>query len=323
MVTRAAKRPSSGAIAADAPLDKENGTESVKIVAKRAPKRPSSASASTENGKEKDSDQSSFERMLGLLDLFTPSAPVRPVTDLFNYLGTSRSTSYRYIKALHAAGLIEAVANGRYVLGPRIVEFDRQIRMADPLYKSGAHVLHPLVELTGHSALLCALYSDSVMCIREELAEGSPPNLFTRGQRRPLFSGAASKIILPYVPPHRLRSIFQQHQRTIALAGLGTDWQSFRDNMAAIRRDGYILSHGEFNPGVFGVSAPVFNADGLVVGSIGIAGSEERLDRKKLPAYCEAVVNAGKRLSEILADEDADLIRPPRAFGSVSGRNGR
>jgi DNA-binding IclR family transcriptional regulator len=290
---------------------------------KRAAKRPSSGRTAAKAAKRKKGDpQSSFERMLGLLDLFTPSAPVRPATDLVNYLGTSRSTSYRYIKALHAAGLIEAVANGRYVLGPRIVEFDRQIRLTDPLYKAGGQVLRSLVELTGHSALLCALNRDSLMCIREELVEGSPPTLFSRGQRRPLFRGALSKIILPYVPPHRLRSIFQHHQRTIALAGLGTDWQSFRDNLAAIRRDGYVVSHGEFNPGVFGVAAPVFNADGLVVGSIGIAAPEERLDRKQLPAFCEAVVSAGRRLSEILAHEDSDLVRPPRAFGSVSARAG-
>ena len=43
----------------------------------------------------KGDSQSSFVRMLGLLDLFTPAASVRPVTDLVNYLGTSRSTSYR------------------------------------------------------------------------------------------------------------------------------------------------------------------------------------------------------------------------------------
>jgi DNA-binding IclR family transcriptional regulator len=294
-------------------------------MAKSSPTRSTSARPAPKAAAAKtDADsQSSFERMLGLLDLFTPSASVRPVADLVNYLGTSRSTSYRYIKALHAAGLIEAVANGRYVLGPRIVEFDRQIRMSDPLYKGGVQVLRPLVDITGHSALLCALYSDSVMCIREELAAGSPLNLFSRGQRRPLFSGAASKIILPYLPPHRLRSIFQQHQRAIALAGMGTDWQTFRENLAAVRRDGYIVSHGEFNPGVFGISAPVFNAEGLVVGSIGVAGAEERMDRKKLSAHCEAVMEAGKRLTEILTDEVADVVRPPRAFGSVSARAGR
>lgn len=297
-------------------------------MATRTTKTPAAPKASVPKGapsaakrKAEGDTQSSFERMLGLLDLFTPGMSVRPAIDLVNYLGTSRSTSYRYIKALHAAGLIEAVSNGRYVLGPRIVEFDRQIRMSDPLYKSGAKVLQPLVALTGNSALLCALFSDTVMCIREELAEGSPPVLFSRGQRRPLFAGAASKVILPYLPPHRLRSIFQQHQRAIALAGLGTDWTSFRESLAAIRRDGFVVSQGEFNPGVFGISAPVFNADGLVVGSIGVAGAQDRLDRKRMPGFCEAVVAAGKQLSEALVNEDTDLVSPPRAFGSVSARN--
>lgn len=264
--------------------------------------------------------QNSLARMLGLLDLFTPSASVRPVSDLVNYLGTSRSTSYRYIKALHEAGLIEAVGNGHYVLGPRIVEFDRQIRMSDPLYKGGAEVLRPLVNLTSCSALLCALYSDSVMCIRDEVAQDSPNIIFSRGQKRPLFSGAASKIILPYVPPHRLRSIFKQHQRNIAIAGLGTDWQGFRDHLSSIRKDGYLMTVGEFNPGVFGISAPVFNAAGLVIGSIGIAGSAGKLDKKKVPEFAEAVMSAGKKLTDILANESADIVRPPRAFGSLPGR---
>lgn len=288
---------------------------------KRATERAPAGRVATAPIKEKkEAEQSSLERMLGLLDLFTPSASVRSVADLVNYLGTSRSTSYRYIKALQDAGLIEAVANGGYVLGPRIVEFDRQIRMSDPLYKGGAQVLRQLVEQTGQSALLCALYADSVMCIREELVEGSPMTIFSRGQRRPLFAGAASKIVIPYLPPHRLRSIFKHHQRDIAIAGLGTDWQSFRDRLAAIRKDGYLVTYGEFNPGVFGVSAPVFNTEGMVVGSLGIAGSENRLDKKKLQSYSEAVVAAAKHLSDILSNADADLVRPPRAFGSGPGR---
>jgi DNA-binding IclR family transcriptional regulator len=261
--------------------------------------------------------QSSAERMLGLLDLFTPSAPIRPVADLVNYLGTSRSTSYRYIKALNAAGLIEAIADGRYALGPRIIELDRQIRTTDPLFKSGGPVLLALVGSTGLSALLCALNRDSVMCIREELAPASPARMFSRGQRRPLFAGAASKAILPYLPPHQLRSIFDHHARTIAQAGLGTDWKSFRESLAAIRRDGYVMSHGEFNPGVFGIAAPVLNPEGLVVGSVGIAGSEENFDRKRVPAWCDAVVAGGKQLSERLANEGGEPVRPPRAFGSV------
>lgn len=284
------------------------------------PKRAARAGdtrAQTKGGLE---HQSSVGRMLSMLDLFTAAAPVRPVADLVSYLGASRSTSYRYIKALHHAGLIEAVSDGCYVLGPRIVEFDRQIRMSDPLYKGGEQVLRVLAEQTGHSALLCTLCADTVMCIREALSDGSPIAIFSRGQRRPLFSGAASKIVLPFLQMHRLRSIFKLHQRDIAIAGLGTDWQSFRRRLAAIRKDGYLVTYGEFNQGVFGISAPVFNADGLVVGSIGIAGAEAMLNRRQLHTLSESVVNAAKQLSEIVGAVGADVIRPPRAFGSGDRR---
>jgi DNA-binding IclR family transcriptional regulator len=103
----------------------------------KPPAAPKAAPKAAKRNSDGDA-QSSFERMLGLLDLFTPGMSVRPAIDLVNYLGTSRSTSYRYIKALHAAGLIEAVANGRYVLGPRIVASDPHVGSAVQKWRQGA-----------------------------------------------------------------------------------------------------------------------------------------------------------------------------------------
>lgn len=80
-----------------------------------------------------------------------------------------------------------------------------------------------------------------------------------------------------------------------------------------------MVTYKEFNSGVFGVPAPVFNAEGMVVGSLGIAAAEMRLDKKKLLTYGEAAVAAAKHLSDILSDADTDLTRAPRAFDSGSG----
>ena len=179
---------------------------------------------------------SSLVRLLGLLDLFTPAAPAWSAEALIKSLGMSRSTGYRYVKALTDVGLLTPVSNGHYVLGPRIVELDRQIRQCDPLYNAAGPALKWLVAKSGFSALLCALYSGSVLCVREELAADSPPNMFSRGQTRPLFRGAASKIILPFLRPHQLRILYAKHAKAIATSGLGTDWTTFRANLAKIRR---------------------------------------------------------------------------------------
>lgn len=257
----------------------------------------------------------SLARMLGLLDLFTSAAPIWSTDDLIRYIGVSRSTGYRYIRALHGAGLLAAVANGSYILGRRIMEFDRQIRQCDPMYGASGPIMKALVADTGHSALLCALFSDSVMCVREELSENSPPNIFTRGQRRPLFAGAASKVILPYLSPHQLRNLYARHKKTIASAGLGSDWTTFRRALAKVRADGYVMTLGEFNSEVVGLSAPIFNSSNRILGSLGIAAQSSYFDRAKLVAMAERVMAAAKELTERIGSPGSVLDRPPRAVG--------
>src|SRR5262245_11440644 len=241
---------------------------------------------------------SSLTKMLSILDLFTPTEPVWSTNSIIDALEASRSTGYRYIKALTAAGLLSAVGNGYYVLGPRIIELDLQIRNTDPLLQAGKGLLEELVAATGHSALLCMLFRNSVLCIREHLAPLSPKNLFSRGQRRPLFKGAASKVILAHLPNHRLRAIYGRSQAAISETGLGNSWAEFRNNLANIRKDGHAISFGEYNPGVVGVAAPVFNTDQLVIGSLGIACSEAELKDVDIGRLVLSVKRAAREVTQ-------------------------
>ncbi|MGC5172762.1 IclR family transcriptional regulator [Microbacterium sp. DT81.1] len=216
--------------------------------------------------------------MLHILELFSEDQPVWSTAELIDALETSRSTGYRYIKTLHDAGLLSAVRNGYYGLGPRIIEMDLQIRQTDPLLLASEGVLETLVHDIGHSALLCTAYRDSVLCIAESRAPDSPANRFSRGQRRPLFQGAVSKVILAYFPHHRLKSIYPRHEQEIERAGLGGDWAEFRRTLGQIKKDGYLLTRGEFNPGVYGVAAPILTTQGTAVGSVGVAWDETQRD---------------------------------------------
>lgn len=123
---------------------------------------------------------SSLTRMLSILDLFTEDNPIWSTTDIIDTLGASRSTGYRYIKALGSVGLLSAVGNGYYMLGSRIIELDLLIRKTDPLLQAAKDILEELVDATGHTALLCMLFQNSVLCIGEHLAPMSPKMLFSR-----------------------------------------------------------------------------------------------------------------------------------------------
>ena len=257
----------------------------------------------------------SLEKMLSLLDVFTLAAPVWSTEDLIRYSGCSRSTCYRYIKVLQNAGLLTPVANGCCILGPRIIELDRHIRMCDPVYTAGGPPMRRLAARTGHNALLCILFSDTVMCVREELNPHAPAGLFSRGQKRSLFSGAASKVILANLPVHQLRSLFAKHRKRIAAAGLGADWESFRKTLRQIRQNGYCLTTGEFTPGIVGIAAPLFNRTGNVLGSLGIAMSASSANRREFPALAKAVMKAAHEATKRICSGEHGVDLPARAVG--------
>jgi DNA-binding IclR family transcriptional regulator len=257
----------------------------------------------------------SLQRMLSLLDVFTVAAPVWSTEDLIRYSGCSRSTCYRYIKALQDAGFLTPVADGGLILGPRIVEMDRLIRTCDPVHTAGGPPMEALAARTRHTALLCVLYSDTVMCVRQVPGVDAPEGLFSRGQKRPLFQGAASKVILAYLPSHQLRALFAKHRKTIAGAGLGADWESFRAALRAIRQQGYAITSGEFQPGIVGIAAPLFNREEQVLGSIGIAMAATAVPSERHPELARAVVEAAAEATQRIATFGHGVDRPARAIG--------
>jgi DNA-binding IclR family transcriptional regulator len=239
----------------------------------------------------------SIAKAFQILDLFSEADPVWSTAAIIQALETSRSTGYRYIKALHDAGLLISVRNGCYSLGPRIIELDMQIRMTDPLLLASHGVLEDLVDTIGHSALLCTAYRDSVLCIRECRAPRSPVNRFS------LFQGAVSKVILAHLPHHRLKAIYSRQSKEVENAGLGSTWSAFRASLGKIKRDGYLVTMGEFTPGVYGVAAPVLNHQRTALGSVGAAWDEKERRDVEVEQAVVAVKRAATTVSQRLLEE--------------------
>jgi len=272
-----------------------------------------------DHAKRRTGDAGSLTRMLGLLDLFTPEAPIWTADEIVRYTGQSRSTCYRYIRALQKAGLISPVEKGHFVLGSRILELDRQIRECDPLYNAASATMSRLSMATGHSTLLCGLYSDSVMCIRRNLVADAPETIHSRGHRRSLFRGALAKVILAYLPAHQLKRLYAANRPEIAAAGLGIDWPGFRVGLLTIRREAYCMTCGEAYPGVCGIAAPIFSRRDLILGSIGLVFRIGNYSSQEQEKFVLAVKAAGEEASAAIRNYH---LRHDFAARSVNGRRG-
>ncbi len=215
---------------------------------------------------------STSDKLLSVLGLFTAEAPEWTVEAAAKHLNLAVSTTYRYFRSLGEVGLIVAFAAGRYVLGPAIIQLDRQTRMLDPLIKTARPVMERLIhkiEAPG-VLLLCRLYRNQVMCVHQEY-RGAPECAvsYERGRLMPLHRGAASKVTLAHMSARAVRAFHRDHAREMEAVSLGRTWDEVKQHLRRIRTAGVSVTHAELDPDVTGIAVPLFDPDRSVMGSLG------------------------------------------------------
>jgi DNA-binding IclR family transcriptional regulator len=118
-----------------------------------------------------------------------------------------------------------------------------------------------------------------------------------------LFQGAISKVILAYLPHYRLKAIYPRYRVEIENAGMGNTWKAFRTTLGEIKKNGYHLTVGEFNPGVIGVAAPILDYQKTAIGSVGVAWDEHRRRDVEVEQAVRAVQDAATTISTRLMQQ--------------------
>jgi DNA-binding IclR family transcriptional regulator len=183
------------------------------------------------------------------------------------------------------------------------------------MLKAARAVMVELVQSAadGSTILLCRQFHDRVMCMHQVVGRGpQSPVSYERGRLMPLFRGATSKIILAHLPTRTLKSLFAHEAEEIALAGLGGDWDSFRRELAALRRAGVCISRGEIDAGRVGIAAPIFDSERAILGSLTFVLPDSRADDALLRQLAARTV-AGAREIEQRMGRDPALGQPTPA----------
>ncbi len=233
---------------------------------------------------------SSLERMLRILDVIEDTNAAVPAEDLAARLGFTRSTTYRYLKILAEAGLVSSLPDLGYTLGPRIAELDWRMRTADPLIQAGRPVMAELARGEAGVVLLCRRYRDLVLCVHQERGSDLVHSFYERGRARPPVRGAASRVILAWLPPPQLARLHARHTADFAAAGLGDTLAAARTRLRAIRLAGWDATEGQVTPGVTGIAAPILDGSGGVLGSLNLTVPRIALSARERARIADRVV---------------------------------
>ena len=236
-----------------------------------------------------------FSRFLDILRLFdtkrTDGAAGWSVPAMAAALAAPASTLYRTVRELTKAGFLEQAGEGQYRLGPAFIEFERLLRLNDPLVREGSGVLADLVHQADVPciALMARLYNNEVMCVADIASAEAPfRSSYERGRPMSTTRGATSKIILAHLPSRDLTKLIGARNASAEL----------RRELQTIRRAGYVITDSEIDHGLTGIAAPIMVPQAGVKASISIVVQDEGLEEATRRRLVLLVVSAASLLAE-------------------------
>jgi len=251
-----------------------------------------------------DSKSSSQDRLMRLLELFSRDGKNDwSVDEAAAELGLSASHTYRYFRTLSGAGYISAFTPGRYVLGPAIIALDRKMRIGDPMIQAAKSVMTEMLvpAPTGCIAILCRYFREQVMCVHEEFTTRFKQDVsYERGLPRPLYQGAASKVILAHLPLRQVKAYYEAMPAEFERFHLGSNWTEVKQVLRGLRSQPVVMTAGELGQSAAGISAAVFD-DKRVIGSISLVVPAAEASDEVKARLAPVVAAAGQTMSQAMA----------------------
>ncbi|KJK04204.1 IclR family transcriptional regulator [Burkholderiaceae bacterium 26] len=232
-----------------------------------------------------------------LMVLATIARHGRPVAarELVELTGLPQSTLYRQVAMLKRWGFVLESA-GTYAPGPISLQLALGFDHASHLVQEARIGMAKLVAESGESVGLVVAVKDQAVCLEMVESQQSLRCSFEKGRGVPLLAGASAKSLLAFMPPAAARTILAD------LLAIDADTQAqLQAELTDIRAAGYALSEGEVDPGVWGVSVPVFRLPGHALGSITLMAPATRV-RGKEQRLIDMTVAAAASISARLQD---------------------
>lgn len=244
-----------------------------------------------------------LERVVGLLSALAQAGRPTAVADLARDVGLPVSTTYRLVQDLERYGLVAREGRGAVTLGLRALDLARTVedRVEQTIVAPAYEIMQALAREHGETAILTAAMGQLAIGLAsiESPAYGVRLSL-GRWSVKPIHLGASGKILLAHLDTAAIEGVLRNAARSRLADGSPVDVARLRDQLAAIRRDGYVVSDSELDEGATAAAAAILDAHGRVAAGLTLGGPTSRI-RPKLDAIVPAVVAGAGTIAARLA----------------------
>lgn len=245
-------------------------------------------------------------KITAILDAFTLERPSMTATEIRRVTGIPASTAHRLLGNLVEHGFLDR-AGDDYAIGARMAFWAGPAVRARALGDLLPPQLLALRDATEETACFFIAERGSRVCVGvAETLHGLKREMYV-GRIQPLHVGSAGRVILAW--RHDLLEQVLASPLEPMTESTITDPDALRAVVARTRADGYAITAGERVEASSGVSAPVFDAHGVLAGALTVMGPTLRLTEESCAELIDVVVAAADRLTASIGG------RRPEAMG--------
>lgn len=239
-------------------------------------------------------------KAIKILNLFSAAEPRLSLAEISQRTGIPKSTAHNLLHTLLSQGYIERVDGELYALGTAPLSLTQRIRVNVELRDPAAPLLRTLADVTHESVYLTVLDGDLALYI---YAVESPRRLEARtavGERAHLHCTSVGKAMLAHLPDSEIDAIIARRGLPVFTGNTISDPARLRQELATIRRQGFSVDREEHEPNTCCVGAPIFTAQGCVLGACSVSGADPEIVGTRLPFLSNHVAQTAHQISRLM-----------------------
>lgn len=240
----------------------------------------------------------SVERAFQILRLFENGQPEHGVSEISRALNIHKSTAHNIAQTLCNLNLLEqSPVNQKYYLGPGLVNLGNLARQRLDVRHLARPLMAHLAEETRASVFLGVFENDGITIVDKAEAPEEMRISAPIGQRVPFCGGSFGQAFLAHMPASEVdRLLTERGLRDFTQTSV-TDPLEYREDLKLVETQGYAVdAREEYLEGVWAVSAPIFDGDG-VVAVLAAVNLTARIDTVKADMTIRATVTVARELT--------------------------
>ena len=228
---------------------------------------------------------------IDVITAFNDDAARLSASELAEKIAISRSAARRYLLTLVHIGL--AATDGKsFWLTPKVLNLGRAYINSARLPRAIVPFLQRLTLQLQESSNYSLLEGDDVVYVSRVNAPRLLTTGFEPGTRLPAYTSTAGRVLLAALSELELQAYLARVE-LIAYTHLTiTDKAVLAEELATIREQGYALTENQFEIGLRGISVPLKNRRGSLVGALSISMMIASSSKAEASARCLPALQA-------------------------------